>query len=48
MLNKPADYTGDDLNKYLELVKDVDLINNPREYVLKGNPKSTLKYNGTC
>ena len=44
MLNKPSDgeYTDEDLLRYLELIKLVDLINNPREN--KGNPKGTLKY----
>ena len=44
MLNKPddGDYTDEDLLKYTDLVKSVNLINNPRE--VKGNPRSTLKY----
>ena len=44
MLNKPSEgeYTDEDLLRYLELIKLVDLINNPRE--IKGNPKGTLKY----
>ena len=43
MLNKPDNYIEEDLTRYIELVKLVDLINNPHQFGQKGNPKGSLK-----
>ena len=43
MLNKPENYTPEDLTNYKELIKIVNLIDNPREIGLNGKPYGTVK-----
>ena len=43
MLNNPDNHTKDDLSNYVQLIKMVDLINNPR-IEIRTNPKATTKY----
>ena len=43
MLNKPDNYTKEDLANYVELIKLVNLIDNPR-IEIRTNPRATIKY----
>ena len=44
MLNKPDSYDMEDYNNYTELVKSINLIDNPRALIPGGSPKKTSKY----
>lgn len=44
MLNKPDNYDSEDYNNYTELVKSINLIDNPQTLIPQGVPKMTSKY----
>ena len=44
MLNKPDNYDLEDYNNYMELVKSINLIDNPQTLIPQGVTKMTSKY----